>query len=276
MKNLIMFMMVVAVGISYSTSSAELLVNGSFELEDQEGGWLKYTPPPAWTVEDMGSQYYGYGTHGGITAQDGDQIASIRDTLFWQNTGIVLTEGYTYDLSSYAVSYDLGTQFALALYGATSSDASSREDYLGQGQFSPRAESLGFDTTPYLYSYTCDAANAGKYLQVAVYGWGGANYSFDSVELSIQESGLLEGDANRDGVVSAGDYASVQANFGNTGDVGILGDANLDGVVSAGDYASVQANFGNTSGSGAGVVPEPVTLSMLALSGIVMFKRRKN
>jgi hypothetical protein len=62
---------------------------------------------------------------------------------------------------------------------------------------------------------------------------------------------LLLGDANGDGVVSAGDYASVQANFGNTGSAGggLTGDANGDGVVSAGDYASVQANFGNTSGT---------------------------
>ncbi len=57
---------------------------------------------------------------------------------------------------------------------------------------------------------------------------------------------LLAGDANRDSVVSAGDYASVQANFGSVGELGIPGDANGDGVVSAGDYASIQANFGNT------------------------------
>ena len=61
---------------------------------------------------------------------------------------------------------------------------------------------------------------------------------------------FLPGDANGDGVVSADDYASVQANFGNSGVFGILGDANLDGLVSADDYASVQANFGNTAGAG--------------------------
>ncbi len=83
---------------------------------------------------------------------------------------------------------------------------------------------------------------------------------------------LLEGDANRDGVVSAGDYASVQANFGNVGAAGILGDANLDGVVSAGDYASVQANFGNVA---AAAVPEPMTLSLLALSGAALISRKR-
>ncbi len=84
---------------------------------------------------------------------------------------------------------------------------------------------------------------------------------------------LLEGDANRDGVVSAGDYAAVQANFGSTGEPGILGDANGDGVVSAGDYASVQANFGNTAGGA--VVPEPTTLTLLGLGIAAMIRRRK-
>jgi hypothetical protein len=84
---------------------------------------------------------------------------------------------------------------------------------------------------------------------------------------------LLAGDANRDNVVSAGDYASVQANFGSTGIPGILGDANGDGVVSAGDYASVQANFGNTLPTS--VTPEPATLSLLSLGGLAMIRRRK-
>jgi len=86
---------------------------------------------------------------------------------------------------------------------------------------------------------------------------------------------LLVGDANRDGQVSAGDYASVQANFGNTGaqnDPLLFGDANLDGQVSAGDYASVQANFGNVLGA---AVPEPGTMCILSLGIVALIKRRK-
>ena len=85
---------------------------------------------------------------------------------------------------------------------------------------------------------------------------------------------LLEGDANRDGVVSAGDYATVQANFGATGAAGIPGDANGDGVVSAGDYSSVQANFGNT-GPTVEITPEPATMGLLLVSGIAMLKRKR-
>jgi hypothetical protein len=85
---------------------------------------------------------------------------------------------------------------------------------------------------------------------------------------------FLLGDANGDGVVSAGDYASVQANFGNVGEIGILGDANLDGRVSAGDYASVQTNFGNVA-SAAKVAPEPATISLLLLSGAALIRRKR-
>ncbi len=71
--------------------------------------------------------------------------------------------------------------------------------------------------------------------------------SYDDVNdyATLAATSKLLGDANGDGVVSAGDYASVQANFGNTGEPGIPGDANWDGIVSAGDYASIQANFGH-------------------------------
>ena len=87
---------------------------------------------------------------------------------------------------------------------------------------------------------------------------------------------FLPGDANKDGVVSAGDYASVQAAFGNTGaaDGSLVGDANGDGVVSAGDYASVQANFGNTTPP-VEAVPEPATIFLLALGGVAVLRRKK-
>ena len=84
---------------------------------------------------------------------------------------------------------------------------------------------------------------------------------------------LLPGDANGDGVVSASDYSSVQANFGATGEPGIMGDANGDGVVSASDYSSVQSNFGNTAPPLA--VPEPASIFLFGAGIIAIIRRRK-
>ena len=91
--------------------------------------------------------------------------------------------------------------------------------------------------------------------------------------LEVIPFALLPGDANGDGVVSAGDYASVQANFGNVGEPGLPGDANGDGVVSAGDYAAVQANFGNTA-SGMDTIPEPATFAAFIMGGLVLIRKK--
>ena len=104
------------------------------------------------------------------------------------------------------------------------------------------------------------------------------------------------GDANHDGMVSADDYASIQVHFGDTGEIGIPGDANWDGVVSADDYAAVKispyANWDGLvsaddygivqqgfNGDGAiypgSTVPEPATLSLLVIGGLVLIRRKK-
>ena len=91
---------------------------------------------------------------------------------------------------------------------------------------------------------------------------------------AILAPGLL-GDADNNGLVSADDYSSVQGHFGDTGDPSIPGDANCDGLVSADDYASVQSNFGATAGlGGETTVPEPATLSLLAIGGLALLRRR--
>ncbi len=103
----------------------------------------------------------------------------------------------------------------------------------------------------------------------------------DNVYFGPPTSGVEPGagDANRDGVVSAGDYGSVQINFGDTGapnDMLLLGDANNDGVVSAGDYGSVQVNFGSSYPySETAATPEPTTMTLIALGGLSLIRRRR-
>ena len=52
------------------------------------------------------------------------------------------------------------------------------------------------------------------------------------------------------------------------------GDANGDGVVSAGDYAAVQANFGATLGEQGATTPEPATMSLMAIAGMALIRRK--
>ena len=100
--------------------------------------------------------------------------------------------------------------------------------------------------------------------------------TFSQYEVHVYELGtMLLGDANGDGMVSADDYAAVQAGFGNTGATGLPGDANGTGTVSADDYASVRTNFGNVRGMGSGSAPEPATLALLGAAGVMMLRRRR-
>ncbi len=105
--------------------------------------------------------------------------------------------------------------------------------------------------------------------------WDTALTTYELKALSMVTPTLLDGDANGDGIVSAGDYASIQSNFGHTGDPDMPGDANHDGVVSAGDYAAVQSNYGTIAGSSVEVTPEPATLCVLVGGSLALIRRRK-
>ncbi len=84
--------------------------------------------------------------------------------------------------------------------------------------------------------------SSGNYYAGLVNSSGGGFFNPGLVPSTGPSSDHIYGDANGDGVVSAEDYISVQANFGATGSSSdhIYGDANGDGVVSADDYASIQ------------------------------------
>ncbi len=104
-----------------------------------------------------------------------------------------------------------------------------------------------------------------------------ADVFVDNIWLGVAPA-FLVGDANNDGVVSADHYGSVQLYFGDTGAPGggLLGDANQDGVVSADDFGSVQLHFGEMAGGlGSVPVPEPATIGLLGIGGLLMLVRKK-
>ena len=120
------------------------------------------------------------------------------------------------------------------------------------------------------------AETANGIWEIAAWETGNDNPSYfqGSIVNGIIYGPFLLGDANKDGVVSAGDYSSVQEHFGDTGLPNIPGDANCDGVVSAGDYASVQANFGHVAAP-AIPTPEPAILTLLTFGGMILLRRSK-
>jgi hypothetical protein len=87
-----------------------------------------------------------------------------------------------------------------------------------------------------------------------------------------ENTGTVYGDFNLDGAVDAGDLALLGGSFGLAGPFGWAnGDATGDGVVDAGDLALLGGNFGTIVHP----VPEPVTMSLLAIGGAALLRRRK-
>ena len=94
----------------------------------------------------------------------------------------------------------------------------------------------------------------------------------------------MPGDFNCDGVVDVADLGIVGANFNVTQVPYIDGDANLDGRVDVADLGVVGANWSAAQGGSlphalqsaglAGLVPEPATLTALALALVCLGKRR--
>ena len=99
-------------------------------------------------------------------------------------------------------------------------------------------------------------------------------------EGKISVIGMLPGDTNVDWVVDAGDYGSLLSTIGRAGDK--YTDFNEDGLVDLVDFAIMRAHFGSDTGSpliGAAVTtatPEPATITLLALGGLAMLRRRRS
>ena len=245
---------------------------------DMEAGGFIYEPWPP--TDPVATPDYWSGSAGAgvlTTSKDTPWDNGGSQSLSMNANGVLNTYGLSYNIIEYDTEYDLSFWYKGDVYFGSYNhprdlggdvgwmDLIENETYEWRQHTMTIASGAEGTSPPHfdLYFYDFDTED-------------GLPLLIDNVVMSLPVTGpvLLLGDANRDGVVSAGDYAAVQANFGNTGEVGIVGDANLDGVVSAGDYAAVQANFGNTLPP-VNAVPEPATIFVVGMGLVELVRRRR-
>jgi hypothetical protein len=98
-----------------------------------------------------------------------------------------------------------------------------------------------------------------------------------NLSLTVANWKAMKGDANLDGQVSLADLQALALYWNKSAANWTQADFNLDGQVSLSDLQDLAANWNKTwvASSEAPAVPEPATLTLLAVGGLLALRRRR-
>ena len=103
---------------------------------------------------------------------------------------------------------------------------------------------------------------------------GGAWYDNFNVDLAVVET--VAGDVNGNGIVNAVDLDLFEGQFGGAPDPNFSADFDGNGIVDLDDFAILRGNWGfGVVPTAPEAAPEPATMSLLALGGLAVLRRRR-
>ena len=139
------------------------------------------------------------------------------------------------------------------------------------------ANELAMGDVLYLFFYHVNDSRYNQYEQLDYLYYSGdwfKQITGGDLVIATAISNLI-GDVNGDAIVNGQDLALVSSNWLKTGP-NMAGDVNGDGIVNGQDLAFVSSSWMNTAeGEKTSAVPEPSTLILAALGGLVLFAMRR-